>query len=40
MSNSIYKPKYDQSKAHLELWIDKDIKLKLKQGAKRHGLLY
>ena len=38
--DSIYKDRYNDEKSNLNIWIDKDIKLKLKQGAKRRGLLF
>ena len=37
---SVFKPKFDESKANLNLWIDKDVKAKLKQAAKRNGRLF
>ena len=37
---SVFKPKFDENKANLNIWIDKQVKDKLKVGAKKRGMLY
>lgn len=37
---SVFKDRFDENKANLNIWISKQVKDKLKQGAKRRGMLY